>query len=258
MENTFSADNTGALAGASDNTGTTDMQTSHSVTETTPQNTKNSGGFDSKEVQKTFSERLNKEREKIKTEISEQYKHHNTMFDTLKGLMGNENISPEELSEMLISQSQTYADDEYAAYENERMDYLEQIIESHPKMQWANDARERAEDVIREGIFKSDLDEIKSAFPEVKADSVFDLGDDFVALMQTGKVEPVAAYAACLQMQSLGKKEKPISMGGVKSSSAAEKDYYSPDEVDRLPKSAYDNPKVMDRIRRSMPKWNKS
>lgn len=258
MENTFSADNTGALAGAMDNTGMTDSTASSSATETNFTNTKNSGGFDSKEVQKTFSERLNKEREKIKAELSEQYKHHNTMFDTLKSLMGNKDISPEELSGMLLSQSQTYADDEYAAYENERMDYLEQIIESHPKMQWAHDARERAEDVIREGIFKSDLDEIKSAFPDIKADSVFDLGDDFVALMQTGKVEPVAAYAACLQMQSLGKKEKPASMGGVKSSSAAEKDYYSPDEVDRLPKSAYDNPKVMDRIRRSMPKWNKS
>ncbi len=258
MENTFSADNTGALAGAIDNTGTTDMQASSSATEANSPNTKNSGGFDSKEVQKTFSERLNKEREKIKAELSEQYKHHNTMFDTLKGLMGNEDISPEELSGMLISQSQTYADDEHAAYENERMDYLEQMIDAHPKMQWAHDATERAEDVIREGIFKSDLDEIKSAFPEVKADSVFDLGDDFVALMQTGKVEPVAAYAACLQMQNLGKKEKPASMGGVKSGAVAERDYYSPDEVDRLPKSAYDNPKVMDRIRRSMPKWNKN
>lgn len=258
MENTFSADNTGALAGAGDNTGTTDMQAPSSATETNATSTKNSGGFDSKEVQKTFSERLSKEKDKLEAKYEEKYKHHNTMFDTLKGLMGKNDISPEELSGMLSSQSQSYKEDEYAANENERMDYLEQLIESHPKMQWANDARERAEDVIREGIFKSDLNEIKLAFPEVKADSVFDLGDDFVALMQTGKVEPVAAYAACLQMQSLGKKEKPASMGGVKSSSAAEKDYYSPDEVDRLPKSAYDNPKVMDRIRRSMPKWNKS
>lgn len=258
MDTTFSADNTGALAGAIDNTGTTENTKSPSATEVNSASTKNSGGFDSKEVQKTFSERLNKEREKIKAELSEQYKHHNTMFDTLKGLMGNENISPEDMNAMLLDKSQTYKDDEYAAYENERMDELEQIIESHPKMQWAHDATERAEDIIREGIFKSDLEEIKSAFPEVKADSVFDLGDDFVALMQTGKVEPVAAYAACLQMQALGKKEKPASMGGVKSGGAAEKDYYTPDEVDRLPKSAYDNPKVMDRIRRSMPKWNKN
>ena len=258
MENTFSADNTGALAGAGDNTGMTDMQTPSSATETIPANTKNSGGFDSKEVQKTFSERLNKEREKIKAELSEQYKHHNTMFDTLKNIMGNEDISPEDMNSMLLDKTQSFKDDQYAQYENERADYLEQIIESHPKMQWANDARERAEDIIRQGIFKSDLDEIKSAFPEVKADSVFDLGDDFVALMQMGKVEPVAAYAACLQLKSLGKKEKPASMGGVGGGLILEKDYYTPDEVDRLPKSAYDNPKVMDRIRRSMPKWNKS
>jgi hypothetical protein len=36
---------------------------------------------------------------------------------------------------------------------------------------------------------------------------------------------------------------------------APEKEFYTPEEVDRLSKNDYDNPKIMARVRRSMTRW---
>lgn len=201
---------------------------------------------------KAFSERLNKEREKLKTQNEEQIKSYEELYQTIKGL-GIDASTPKELAEKIRAEIKSASDfepnEESKVYENE-------IPQNHPQLLAARTATEKAEEIIRQSMLDADLQAIKQAYPDVKAKNAFELGDTYVALMQTGKVNALAAYAAQLQMEALGKKEAPPSMGDIKSGGAdSEKEYYSPEDVDRLPKDAYNNPKIMEKIRKSMPKW---
>ena len=50
--------------------------------------------------------------------------------------------------------------------------------------------------------------------------------------------------------------KKTASTGSVKDSGASDlKDYYSPDDVDKLSDKDLDNPEIMERVRKSMTKW---
>jgi hypothetical protein len=53
-------------------------------------------------------------------------------------------------------------------------------------------------------------------------------------------------------------KTQPASTGSVKDNSGiTEKEYYSPEEVDKLTSAQLDNPKIWEAVRKSMTKWNK-
>ena len=52
------------------------------------------------------------------------------------------------------------------------------------------------------------------------------------------------------------KKEQKPSTGSVKTkASVKEKDFYTPEEVDKLNQNDLDNPKVWEVVRKSMTKW---
>jgi hypothetical protein len=100
-----------------------------------------------------------------------------------------------------------------------------------------------------------DLNAIKAAFPDIKAKSVWELGDKYVALMRTGEVDALTAYRAIRDAEV---KPAPPSIGSVKSATVqAEKEFYTSDEVDRLTPKQLDDPKIMKKVMASMTKWNK-
>lgn len=96
-----------------------------------------------------------------------------------------------------------------------------------------------------------DLKAIKAAFPDVKAGSVWELGDEFISIMQTGKVDAVKAYKIVREDNPA-----PPSIGSVKSASVqAEKDFFTSDEVDQLTPKQLDDPKILQKVMQSMTKW---
>jgi len=100
--------------------------------------------------------------------------------------------------------------------------------------------------------FESDLAEIKRFFPEEKAGDVTELGEQFLRLRAAG-IDNLTAYRACVAAgeKPAGKPET----GAVGADGNTEKTYYSPSEVDRLTKRELSNPKILERVMRSMTKW---
>lgn len=80
-----------------------------------------------------------------------------------------------------------------------------------------------------------DLNAIKKAFPDVKASTVWELGDKYVALMRTGEVDAVTAYRA---IREADVKPAPPSIGSVKSTAAVvDKEFYTKDELEAIAKN---------------------
>jgi hypothetical protein len=120
-----------------------------------------------------------------------------------------------------------------------------------------NPAVLQARQIIEAKTFEADLARIKAAHPECDADDVLSLGDVFLKLMASGTVDAVTAYEAQVGYEARTKKTPPVSAGSLRSAEAGnQKEYYSPDEAKRIARSDLkDNPKLMERVRRSMTKW---
>ena len=103
-----------------------------------------------------------------------------------------------------------------------------------------------------ERVFKDDLEQVKTAYPDLKAKNIFDLGEEFLKLRASG-VDPVIAYEAIKAKEARETKEKPVSTGSVKSTAKVEKDFFTADEVKRM--TADEVRKNMDIIDKSMKKW---
>lgn len=86
-----------------------------------------------------------------------------------------------------------------------------------------------------------------------------DTRDAYVALMRTNKYrgKPVEAFALLTGREAPGKKAAPPSTGAIRSTVVEQpKDFYTPEEVDRLTDADYKrNPKLLDIIQKSMTKW---
>jgi len=110
-------------------------------------------------------------------------------------------------------------------------------------------------------LMADDLAKVQTVNPEVK--SLDELGTDFFAYMKMLRSDPnidkelipVLAYDALQAKKARDTKPIPQNIGAVNSSSSKEKDFYTPEEVDKLTSKDYDNPKIMERVRQSMLKW---
>lgn len=80
------------------------------------------------------------------------------------------------------------------------------------------------------------LNEIKGKYPDCKAKSVDEFGDDFAKLIENG-VSPVMAYAAYSSVQNAGKKPMPPEIGAVNSKEAPESETYTMEELSKMSKA---------------------
>jgi hypothetical protein len=158
---------------------------------------------------------------------------------------------PEEAADMLMAQSQgitvEQAKAERQAQEAENAKFTQLQTEN-----------EFFRSIAKSAAMKEDLATLKSAYPnDAKVQSLKDiteLGNDFFGFM-SALHDPAKAYDALLIMQGRTTKPVPPDIGAVNSSTGKEKDFYTPDEVDKLTSKDYDNPKIMERVRQSMLKW---
>ena len=161
--------------------------------------------------------------------------------------------SPEEIADALIAQQQGISTEEARAQreaieaENAKYNQLQSEVETYKSL-------------AIEKLKSDDLAKLKSAYPEdkevQKLKSIDELGDEFFLLLSATK-DPELAYDALQAKNARHTKPVPPDIGAVNSSSGKEKDFYTPDEVDKLTDKDYDNPKIMEIVRKSMLRWNK-
>ena len=142
---------------------------------------------------------------------------------------------------------------------------LDEYKTKYEKEQAEAEKRERLEEELetlreeeRNRVFEDDLKAIKDAYPEVKAKSVRELGEKYWSLMKTGELSAVEAYEVIRKLEERGKKTPPPSTGSVKQvAGKTEKEFYSSEEVDELSEKDLDDPKILNKVLKSMTKWRK-
>lgn len=125
---------------------------------------------------------------------------------------------------------------------------LEERINADPRIV-------EAERLRRDATFAKDLQAIKEVYPDCKAESVQELGDIFLNLMQSGKISAVDAYAAQLAHDERKASKIPPKIGEIKSKTPDIKEYYSQEDVDNLSAEELDNPVIRAKIKKSMERW---
>lgn len=103
-----------------------------------------------------------------------------------------------------------------------------------------------------ERMMQDDLQKIQKLDPTVK--SLDELGDAYFKLIEAG-IEAEIAFGVIQQKKQKETKIPPAEVGKVNSNSQTKKDYYSPEEVDRLSEKELEDPKIWEIVRKSMTKW---
>jgi hypothetical protein len=130
-----------------------------------------------------------------------------------------------------------------------------ELLENDPELV---QMQEEARQAIFSNQSRQDLAAIRAVYPDVKADTVLDLGDRFMNLMATGMFDPVSAYEVVLSEQAKEKNKIPPSTGSFSTGGTAPKEYYTKEEADRLTKADYmRDPSLFEKVRNSMLKWSK-
>lgn len=127
-------------------------------------------------------------------------------------------------------------------------------VQQHPEFLRATQEAQSLRGMIYEQIRQQDLKELKKADPTLRIQSVGELGEDYLRLRASG-VGNLAAFEAVKAAQQDKAPKKPPEIGGVNRASSREKDYYSPEEVDRLSPAQLDDPGIWERVRKSMTRW---
>lgn len=113
---------------------------------------------------------------------------------------------------------------------------------------------QRANRLLREYRMADELRALQQHDPAANLTAISELGEDYARLRRAG-VSAVAAYEAVKYRRT--KDAIPPDIGILGSDRAQEKEFYTPDEVDRLSSRELDDPKIMERVMRSMTKWKK-
>lgn len=153
--------------------------------------------------------------------------------------------SPEDIADALMAQTQGISQEE-AKVQREAQERAEA-----EKMQMQSET-EFYKRLAIEKLMADDLKTIQSVYPEVK--SLDTLGEEFFSLLGATR-DPILSYEALQAKKAKTQKPIPQEIGAVNSSSSKEKDFYSPAEVDKLTDKDFDNPKIMEVVRKSMLKW---
>lgn len=184
---------------------------------------------------KRYSQRLNKDRAKIRQEYDEVLAQYKDAENTLKEM----------------------------GYEGANITELLESVKAHPDRKASTDELSdnpiiyKALEIAMMNKRAQDLAKIKEAYPECTAEDSRDIGEIFVKIMQTGQIDAVSAYEAQMAYNKRNRTESVSSMGAVKATqSSYEKDYYTPEEASKFTRSDYDkNPGLWEKVRGSMLKW---
>lgn len=142
--------------------------------------------------------------------------------------------------------------DAYMERENQIQTRAKELMQSDPEYQSLKEKAEAYENMAFENVIKEDLAAIRKAFPEEKARTVDELGEQFIALRAQG-IDPVVAYAAINTAKQATAKPKPPEMGAV-GQKPAEKEFYTSEEIDKLTDKELDDPSIWAKVMKSMTK----
>lgn len=162
--------------------------------------------------------------------------------------------SPQDIADQLEAAAKQITVEQVRAQRAEVEKKAQEALRQSPEFLRLQAERDALSQMAAETVFRQDLSAINKAFPDAKVKSIDEIGPQFQRLRAAG-IDTLTAYAAVRQAKEAVRKPAPPSMGAVNASSSKEKDFYTPDEVDRLSDKELDDPKVWQRVRKSMTRW---
>lgn len=160
--------------------------------------------------------------------------------------------SPQEVADALTAQKMEITVEEARFRREQEEKRAEESLLKHPEFLKLKEENERLHEIQMQSVFQMDVDAINKAFPDAKLKDISQLGETFMKLRANG-IDTLIAYNAIKGTE----RPKPKEIGAVNAASTQEKDFYTPEEVDRLTKKQLDNPKTMAAVMKSMTKWRK-
>lgn len=137
---------------------------------------------------------------------------------------------------------------QYAALEAQ---ITQKVKESDPEVLEMRAMTEQLKKEQWTQVFQKDLAEIRAAYPDETAASIDELGEEYLTIMQAGRVSALAAYEAVRAHKQ--RQGQPPSMGDVGGSVGKEKEFFTRSEVLKMDPAQVS--RNFEKIRRSQAKW---
>lgn len=191
---------------------------------------------------------------KRSAELEKELADHKELSRAIGDLYGYKG-SPSQMRDMMIANDRGISVEQLNAERAAQEAKTREIVRNDPEYQKAMSENKRLQDILVHDRMVKDLETLKSAHPEIKAESVEELGEDFGKLIGLGW-NAKEAYAAVQAKEKANMKTPPPSTGSVKTPPASEKEFYTSDEVDRITREDLrKDPTLLDKIKRSMARW---
>ena len=194
-------------------------------------------------------------RQRIDALESENRKY-KSMADVVGTDLGVRSSDPETLRIELQARREGVTPDVVRAREiTERQRYREQL-NSDPEFIAAQTQLRYYRQELARRQREQDVAELQAKYPADKIDAD-SLGEQYAKLRAAG-VDNLTAYAAVRTVSEMAAAQQPApppDTGAVGTAAEQEKDFYTPEEVDRLTSKQLDDPKIMEKVMKSMTKW---
>lgn len=163
--------------------------------------------------------------------------------------------TPSQVRDMIVANDRGISVEQLNAERAAQEAQTRKLVESDPEYQRTLQENKRLRDAVIRDRMAKDLETLKSANPDLKIESLDDLGEDFEQLIGLGW-NAKEAYAAMQAKSKANLNTPPASTGPIKSPPSTEKEFYTPEEVDRITREDLrKDPALMDKIKKSMARW---
>lgn len=163
--------------------------------------------------------------------------------------------TPSQVRDMILANDRGISVEQLNAERAAQEARTRKLVESDPEYQRTLQENQRLRDAVIHDRMAKDLETLKTANPDLKIESLEELGEDFEKLIGLGW-NAKEAYAAMQAKTKANQKTPPASTGSIKTPQVAEKEFYTSEEVDRITREDLrKNPSLMDKIKRSMARW---
>lgn len=130
------------------------------------------------------------------------------------------------------------------------------LSEEHADTEALRAERDQLREFHDRTVVEKDIAEVRRVYPDFKAEGLAELPEEFIRIMATGLVDPVTAYEVMRANEARRNPAPPPETGRIRNEDAAPKEFYSPEEVDRLTGADFKRDKNLLRIvQKSMTKW---
>lgn len=191
---------------------------------------------------------------KRSAELEKKLAEHEELSRAIGDLYGYKG-APLQVKDMLIANDRGISVEQLNAERAAQEVKNRELVMKDPEYQRVMQENARLQKSLVEDLMAKDYDTLKSAYPDLKAESIEDLGEDFAKLRGMGW-DAKQAYAAIQAKEKANMKTPPPSTGSVKTPTTTDKEFYTSEEVDRITREDLrKDPTLLDKIKRSMTRW---